>query len=191
MQINITYPLVDTAKQKKEKLVQWMKWPFLALTVITIILSARFNFSGYIPVIFCLLWIVWTNVFGTPMIDVSIISKAVKLICQLCILLIMIDVLIIPGWAVIVVPIVCTVGLLVAIILFMKDYQNQKQNVMPILALLLLALLNSAVSLLVVRQTQQLSSIIMGCVAFVLFLLCFILLRGDVFKEIKKYFCSK
>ena len=172
----------------RQDVIAGAKWPFLLAAYICPILNIFFGGPAWSLVVLWSLWIVWSFFFSPHLVEFNRISQFIKFIVNAAILLILIDVLLSPGWAMEVVPLVCFGGLVVAGTLFFTDLDRQKQNMMPVLLLSAISILSSAIGLIVWRQGNRWTLVIMGAVAIAFLAACFIAMGGDLIREIKKRF---
>ena len=114
-----------------------------------------------------------------------------KLITCTCILLLLIDIFLSPGWAVEVVPIVCSVGLVVSAVLFFTDVERQKQNMLPMLLLIFIAIISSAFGLFLWHEESRWALAVMGAFGVALLAACAVVLKGDFLRELKRRFYTK
>lgn len=115
-------------------------------------------------------------------------SVFVKAIANASILLILIDVLLSTGWAIGVVSIVCFSGLVVAGILFSTDIGKQRQNMMPMLMLIIVSLLASISGLIIWKGETRWELVVMGVLALTLLIAGISVLGNGFILEIKKRF---
>lgn len=191
MNVKITYPAITKHTLQRQDILRWAKWPFLAAVYICPIVNLWLGGRAWSVVVLWSLWLVWSLGLSTDLVEYNRISQFIKLIVNAAILLILIDVLLAPGWAITVVPIVCFGGLAVAGVLFFTDLDKQKQNVMPMLVLSALSFMIAAVWLLFWRQTSGWSLVVMGALSLALLIACFIVLGFGLLRECKKRFHIK
>ncbi len=191
MNIKITYPTITKHALQRQDIIRWAKWPFLAAAYVCPIVNLWLGGAAWSVVVLWSLWLVWSLGLSTDLVEYNRISQFIKLIVNAAILLILIDVLLAPGWAATVVPIVCFGGLTVAGVLFFTDLDKQKQNVMPMLVLSAISFMIAAVWLLFWRQTSGWSLIVMGALSLALLVACFFVLGFGLLRECKKRFHIK
>ena len=108
-----------------------------------------------------------------------------------CGLLLLIDLILAPGRIRNLLPIVCFAGLTVAAVLFFTDFSRQKQNIIPLMLLCLVAFLSAGVCLLVPGVESQWGLIVLAALSFGLFVVCAVCLGGGFFRGLHKYFHVK
>lgn len=192
MKVEITYPSASTRRYlRQQKRLLMVKW-LLALSVCAcIITNICVGGKAWSPVVFVSAYMVWTLVFSPDLVEYNRISQFIKLITGTCILLILIDRCLAPGWAITVVPIVCFSGLVIAGILFFTDLERQRQNMQPMLLLILTAMAGSVIGMSMWHGKGRWALLVMGVVAASLLALCGIVLGGSLFREFKRRFHVK
>ena len=192
MKIDITYPSKSARKPGRRDLIGWAKWPFLFAVYICPIINIATGGKAWSIIILWSLWILWSFTLSPNLVEINRISLFVKFVVDASILLILIDLLIAPGWAVDVVPIVCFAGVTVAGILFFTDMGRQKQNMMPLLTLIALSFIASVAGMIIWRNREgQWAMALMGACAFALLIGGAAVLGRDFIREIKKRFHTK
>ena len=81
--------------------------------------------------------------------------------------------------------------LAVAAVLFFTDFSRQKQNIIPLMLLCLVAFLTAGVCLLVPSVEHQWGLIVLAALSFGLFVACAVCLGGGFFRGLHKYFHIK
>ena len=193
MNIKITYPEKSERSFRKQfqryKIISWAKWPFLFAAYICPIINIFTGGLAWSVVVVWSLWIVWSFMFSPELVEINRISLFVKLLTNAAILLILIDTLLSPGWAIEVVPIVGFSGLAVAGILLFTDIDRQKQNMMPIIMLIVISFISSVSGLIIWSQEDRKWALaIMGAFALALLVAGIAVLGNDFIREIKRRF---
>lgn len=188
MKYKLTYPQPGKEKRRRLALIEALKWPFLFAAYICPIVNLLTGGPAWSLVVLWSLWCVWTLAVSPTLVEYNRISQFIKLIANACILMILIDRLLVPGWAVEVVPIVCYAGLLIAGTLFFTDLERQRQNMLPMLLLALSCLVCAVVGLLVWREESRWALAVMGAFALALLVGCAAVLGPGFIRELKKRF---
>lgn len=192
MKIEITYPKKGERKLNRRDIINWAKWPFLFAAYICPVLNIAIGGQAWSVIVLWSLWILWSFTFSPELVEINRISLFVKLVANAAILLILIDVLISPGWAVGVVPIICFGGMTVAGTLFFTDLDRQKQNIMPMHTLTIVSLIASIVGMVIWREHEHLWAIaLMGAFALALIVAELVILGNDFIRDVKKRFHTK
>jgi hypothetical protein len=192
MKIEITYPAGKERKLQRRDVIDRAKWPFLFAAYICPIVNIATGGAAWSVIVLWSLWIVWSFVFSPDMVELNRISLFIKFIANACVLLILIDILLAPGWGMVAIPIVCFGGLAVAGVLFFTDLERQKQNMMPMLLLTGVSILGAVIGLIIWRNESLADSlwalIVMGAFAVALLTGSFMVLGKAFIREIKKRF---
>jgi len=192
MEIKIIYPQKNALKLQRHTIISWAKWPFLFAAYICPILNIAIGGPAWSVVVVWSLRIVWSFTFSPELVEVNRISLLVKLIVNASLLLIFINAFLYPGWAVEVVPIVCFSGLAGSGILFFTDIDRQKQNMMPMLVLIIVSIISSISGLIIWGKEESIWSLaLMGAFAVALLIAGVAVLGNDFIREIKRRFHTK
>lgn len=191
MKTEMVYPLREKRKIQRCDVIATAKWPFLLAAYACLIINVAVGGKAWSVVVLWSLWIAWSLVVSPAMIEYNRISQLIKLITYACILLILIDVLLSPGWAILVVPIVCFSGLMLSAVLFFTDFERQKQNIMPMLLLAFISIISATVGLIVWNGGHQWALVVMGALALAILIACFMTLRSDFIRTLQKRFHTK
>lgn len=191
MDIKITYP----ALKKRQTFLDWLRFILKCLALAAIIACPIVNLCvGGKPwslVVLMGVYTAWTLVLDPDLVEYNRISQFVKAVFCASLLLGLIDLALASGFAVKVLPIVIFSALLVAGGLFFSDLQRQKQNMMPMLTLILFSFIGTALGLSLYHGTGRWAMIVMGAVALGLLIGCIAILRKDFIRELKKRFHTK
>lgn len=192
MKIDVTYPPFPKQKLLRTRLIRVMRGPFLFAAFLCPLLNLFTGGAAWSVIVLWSLWMVWSMFIAPSLVEYNLISRLIKLISESCVLLLLIDMLLSPGFAVEVVPIVCFCGLIAAGILFFSDPERQQQNMMPMLMLCGVSLLCAIVGLAVWwRQENAWALLVMGVLAVSLVVACFLKLGAGLVRNMKKYFATK
>ena len=192
MKIEIVYPPKDERRFQRHDLIRMAMWPFLFAAYICPILNIAIGGTAWSLVVVWSLRMVWSFTFSPELVEINRISLFVKLITNTSILLLLIELFISPGWAVVVVPIVCFGGLAVSGTLFFTDIDKQKQNMMPMLMFTTVAIIASIMGILIWRRNNGLWVLaVMGAFAFALLVSSAKVLGSDFIREIKRRFHTR
>ena len=147
MKIKLTYPPMEKKRLQRSRLLAILRWPVTAAAILCPLIDWKTGAHGWSLVVLMSLYTAWTMVISPDLVEYNRISQTIKLIVCVCILLFLIDVFLAPGWAVTVVPLVCSGGLVVSGVLFYTDLNKQKQNMLPMLLLIAIALPGALIGL--------------------------------------------
>ena len=191
MKLKITYPPVEKRKLQRRHFLRIIRWPVLFAVVMSPVVNYIIGGKAWSLIVLMSIYMAWSLVLSPDLVEYNRISQSIKLISFSCSLLAMIDFFLSPGWAIDVVPIVCFGGLVITGVLFFTDLDRQKQNMLPMLFLIVIAILGSIVGVSIWREKSGWPLIIMGATAGLLLLACIITLRGEFLRELKKRFHVK
>lgn len=191
MKVNITYPHIEKKKVQRQDIISFARWPFWLAAFICVAVNIATGGPAWALIALWSFWIVWSFVFSPELVEYNRISFWIRFITSSSIMLILIDLLFPTGWSIEVVPIVCFMGLIVAGVLFFTDLDRQKQNMMPMLMLIMLSLLSSLIGMLLWKEESRWALFVLGAIASVLLIACFTALGGGLMRELKKRFHTK
>lgn len=186
-----TYPPAKKQKLARSKINEWAKWPFLLAIYILPIVNVMTGLPAWSVVALWSLWIVWTMLFSPQLVEYNRISNVVKLITNVAILLVLIDLLLSPGWAIEVVALVGFGGLVILSILFFSNLQKQRQNLFPLLLFIFVTIALSITGLIIWRRDAHWSIIVLATTGGAFLLTTGIVLRKDLINEFAKRFHIK
>ena len=188
MKIKVTYPGVAPDKVKHQKFINFIKWPILIAVIICPILNIVTGGKAWSLVVLMSIYMLWDLVISRDLVEYNRISQFVKLITLTSLLLTIIDVFLAPGWAIEAVSILIFSGLIVTAILFFTDIERQKQNIFPLLFLILLSIFSSIIGLSFYHKEDNWGLAVMGGIALILLIALNIVLKDNIINELKKGF---
>ena len=124
MKVDITYPALGKRKQVKRKLIKAAGLVLLSAAVICPIVNIAVGGKAWSLIVLLGLYMVWTLVLSPDLVEYNRISQFIKLLLCSCLILILIELFLAPGWAGVVVPIVGFGGLIVCAALFFSDMER-------------------------------------------------------------------
>lgn len=136
-------------------------------------------------------YLIWSSFISPSLYDLNRTSQSIKLLLNILILLILIDVLIKTGWGMLVIPIVSFVGLIACVALFFSDFERQKHNAAPFLLFSLLALGAGLFGIFAPSVDVKWNFYVLAGLSFVTIIVSLILLRKTIWLDLKKMFNSK
>ena len=191
MQINITYPPVPKRKVQRKKFLNIIKWPILAVALASVIVNIAVGGKAWSAIVIMGIYMIWTLLLSPSLVEYNRISQTIKLILCSCIMLILINALLVPGWAVQVVPMVCFGGLIVSAVLFFTDIEKQKQNMLPMLLLIIISIIGGAFGIYIWHNETIWPLIVMESVASALLIAVIVITGRDFMREIQRRFHVK
>lgn len=190
MKINITYPNPKERKLQRGDIINLIKWPISCVCYLCVVINICTGGKPWCIVVLWSLFILWSLVVSPAKIEYNRISQFIKFITQVCILLVLIQMLLAPSlWAEGIVPIVCFSGLIIVGILFFTDLERQKHNVLPMLLLSAVVFIGSIIGLFVLKGSWAL--IVTTTISFTLLAGCIVVFNSGTIQELKKLFHTK
>lgn len=182
---------MEKHRLQRKKILKIMRWPLLIAAYTCPIVNIVTKGKAWSVVVLMSLYMAWTLVFSTDLVEYNRISQFIKLITNSCVLLVLIDVFLVSGWAMEVVPIVCFSGVAISGILFFTDFDRQKQNMMPMLQLIVLEIIGAIIGIFWWRIESNWAMVVMGVLAFAMLIACIAVLSGEFIRELKRRFHVK
>lgn len=191
MKAELIYPPQSKMPFSRGRLLRILRWPFGGAALSCIVVNLAVGGHAWSVVVMMSLYAVWTLMLSPDLVEYNRTSQSIKALMYLCILLVLIDVLLSPGWAMHVVPIVCFGGLIVAAVLFFSDLRRQKQNIQPMMQFSALCLIASAIGLVIPSAAPHWALIVLCAVSGALLTACVFVLGTGIFREIHKRFHTR
>ncbi|MCR5229030.1 MAG: hypothetical protein K6D03_02790 [Solobacterium sp.] len=192
MKVKIVYPEVTRQQRIWMNLRIYCKWIFLFASTICAAVNISVGGKAWSVIAIWSMWIVWSQILSTDMVEYNRLSQTVKLILRACVLLAMIDLFLAPGWSVNVIALVCTAAVILVGVLFFSDFEKQKQNMFPMLIFCVLCFTGSVIGLIARRGRAVVwpLAVLAVCSVFLL-VLCAAFLGNRFGEEIRKRFSVK
>lgn len=190
MEIKITYPIVDKKKIQRRMLIKWTGWPILLVAIISVITNVLVGGLMWSVVVVAGLYMFWHLILATDLIEYNRISQFIKLSIYSCILILLIDLFLIGGWALEVISIVVFCSVLVSVFMLFTDFNRQRQNLFPMFFLIVLGLIWATVGLLSM-DIKRWILICLAAIATLSLISILIVLKGDFLKELRCRFHLK
>jgi hypothetical protein len=191
VKINVTYPHPPKVVLFHQKMISTFAYLFLLTAYVCPIINILVGGKAWSIIVLWSCYLVWSCFISPDLVEYNRISQFVKLISEVCILLVLIELLLAHGWAIKVLPIVFFSSLIFTGILFFSDLERQKQNMLPMLLFTFVSLICSIIGLAVWHSKDDWAFIVMAAVSFFLLVLCGFVLRSEFFREIHKRFHIK
>jgi hypothetical protein len=187
MDVRNIYPHVEPKRIKTGHVRRFARVVFLIAAYVCPVVNLCAGGKAWSFVVLWSLWFFWSFLFAPDLVEYNRISQTSKLIAYSCVLLILIDTLLSPGWALFVVPLISCFGILVVGMLFFSDLERQKQNSMPMLWLVF-ASLALFISSLMGWPKISAPMVALGAAAIAMLAACIAVLGGGLLSELKKRF---
>ena len=191
MDIKITYPTPPKQRMRREAFLAVARWPMIAAAIVCPVINFFIGGKAWSVIVLMGLYMVWTLALSTDLVEYNRISQCIKYTFQICIMLVLIDMCLVSGWATFVVPIVAFTGLSLAVILFLTDISRQKQNLFPILTFIVLSFVGAAVAAHFYEGYIRMIFAITSAMALVWLIVCICVLGNDFLRELKRRFHIK
>jgi hypothetical protein len=186
-----TYPSAKKQKLQRNKIIEIVRWPFIIGVFVLPIVNIFTGAPLWSIVAIWSMWIVWSMLFSPQLVEYNRISNVVRLITNVAILLVLIDVFIASGWAIEVVAIVGFSGLGILSILFFSNLHKQRQNLFPMLLFIIVAIGLAITGIILWRESTHWSIITLATTGGAFLLTTAIVLRKDLLNEFAKRFHIK
>lgn len=191
MKIENVYPPQSKKKLFLDELRAWTKWPLIAAAYACPVINLLIGGKAWSVVALWGLWMLWSLVLSRDLVEYNRISQTSKLLFDGIVMLILIGTLLSPGWAEQVVPLVCIGGLVVIGILFFTDIEKQKQNMMPMLWLILFSVAAVIMIISFWTKNNNWEIALLATTALALLGGCYRVVGSDLPREIKKRFHTR
>lgn len=186
MEIEITYPKIKPASFRYE----WLRKIILALYAIAFVVCGTVNLCvGGLPwslLVFGGQWLFWISVVERPLVEFTFLSKFSATLINVCIFLVLLDLIVGNGFSYSVVPIICFSLLIIQALVFFVGFKRQKGNLMPMFLMIVIGLIALTLAHIGFLQMGW-SVIVLGSVSVFLLILCL----SVFFKPIRREFAKK
>ncbi len=191
MHIEITYPPKERGLFNRRRLLHILRWPFISVAVACPVVNLCIGGPYWSIIALLTLHIVWTLILSPDLVEYNRISQSIKIVVYSCVLLTLIDFLLAPGWASLVVPIVCFSGLAGVAALFFTDLETQKHNMLPLILFIFFAIIGSSLCLSVWHEENFWPFIVLDALSVALLFSFIIVLGADFKREMSRRFHVK
>lgn len=185
MDLKLTYPPIEKRLVQRKKVLRILRWPMVFAAYASVVVNLVLGGKAWSAVVFMALYMVWKLIFSVDLVEYNRISQLVKSVIYVCILLVLIDVLLAPGWAELVVPLVCLGGIVVSGILFFSDVEKQRQNLFPLLMLCVVSGVAAALALCIGKTSAPWAFAAMGAGALGVLVAIISVLGSAFFRELR------
>ena len=191
MRIEITYPPKERGGFNRRRLLHILRWPLCAVGISCPIVNLSIGGPLWFVIALLSIYMIWTLVLSPDLVEYNRTSQSIKIVVFSCILLTLIDVLLAPGWAAFVVPIVCFSGLAFVATLFFTDLETQKHNMLPLTLFIFFAIIGSSLYLSIWHEKDFWPFIVLDALSVVLLVSFIIILGADFRREMERRFHLK
>lgn len=187
MKVKIIYPAQDRISLLVPRLREALKWCLSASVAVCPVINLCTGGKPWSVIVLFGAFMLWSLVLSPDIVQYNLISQTSKLLAYSCVLLLLIDMLLAPGWAAFVIPIVSFSGLALIAVMFFADIKKHRQNMMPMLWVAAISAVSVAATSVAWSEISW-PMIVLGCIAAAVVVLSVSVLGKGVFREIKKYF---
>lgn len=191
MEIKITYPHIEKGRLIGKHILTFVKWIFLLAAFICPIVNIAVGGKAWSVIVLMCLYMVHTLILSPDLVEYNRISQVIKFVFLLCTLLILIEFLLIPGWAGFATTVITCCGLIFSGILFFTDFNRQKKNMFPLFWLIGISLIRASVGILLSSGEEWASFMLMEVLSILLFLLFLAILKKDLMRELRCRFHTR
>lgn len=187
VEVTITYPKLRKKIINEHRIKSIFFWSFLLIGLACGIVNLCVGGKAWSVVVIWSLRLIWSCTITRPLVENHWMGRTTHFIVSICALLVLIDVLLAPGWAGFVVPII-GFGLLIALAaIFFSNLPRRRQNV---LVMFWVSLAGIAAFLCAVFGWISLNwpMIVLGSVAPSMLIASIAVLRRQFFIELGKRF---
>jgi len=165
-----------------------LRWPFIAAGAASLIVNLCVGGPLWSIIAVLSLYMIWKLVLSIDLVEYNRISQSIKFAAWSCILLALIDILLVNGFAFFVIPIVCFGVLAICIVLFFTNLEMQKHNMFPLILFIFVSIVGSSVALYFHHGAGDWPYMVLLGLS-VVFLLALIIVLGQDFRiEMKRRF---
>lgn len=184
MKVKIIYPSVNKKTFQRRKIIKYLKWPFIFIALVVPIINLLIGGLAWSVIVVTGMYMAWHLIVSPDLVEYNRISQFIKLSIYSCILILLIDLLLFGGWALEVISIINFVALVISGFLLYTDFNRQKQNLFPILFLIIIGLVWATVGLISLNIPSWIL-IVLASIALLSLIGIIIALKGDFLREIK------
>ena len=147
MRVEITYPPVAHASRSRRRMLSVLRFPFIGAAIASLAVNLWVGGPLWSVIVIPALYVVWRFALSPDLVEYNSISQSIKAVVWACILLTLIDIFLVHGFAIFVIPIVCFGGLVVSMVFFFTNLEAQKHNMLPLILFIFASILGSSVAL--------------------------------------------
>ena len=191
MRVKNIYPSIKKEKVRRRTILSVFRWPFIVAVLASVIVNICTGKPFWSVIVAFSLYAVW-NMFVSPdLVEYNIINQSVKGLMYICILLALIDIVLVNGFALHVIPIVGFGGLAICAVLFLSNVKTQKYNMTPLVNFIFVSIIGSAIALYFHHGVEDWPFIVLLGLSVVFLFVLIIVLRENFRREFKKNFHAK
>ncbi len=186
MEFEIVYPVPRKRSLFMNRLRFICGWIFIAACIVCLVVNYSVGGKCWCPIVIWSEYMIWTILLNQPMVERNIIRIGTRFLLMSLVLMLLIELLLAPGWAHIVMPIFCFGSLIVLGVVFFINVYNKRYNI-ALVWVLLITLSGSGTALLVYSDTSW-PVIVLCSVSAALLIASVVVLRLRLLRELRKRF---
>ncbi len=189
MKVNVVYPNKNVREDFRRNLLYYTKYVFTLAAIVCLIVNILNPISWWSAIVIWSLYVVWKLLFNPTLIENNRTSIAVQTSLHVTILVIIVY-LVYPTWPGLpVASFVVGGGLLITATLFFSNVSRQKNNIFPLIIFALSAIIFASIAFIFSNEEMLSWAMLMAIgISLAILLSVIIILRINLFREIKKRF---
>ncbi len=191
MNIRKTYPPAPKKKIRRAEIIKAARWPFLLAALCCVFLDFLSGHLDWSLIVAAALYAVWTVIVSPDLVEVNVISIMIKTAAWACVILFAVAKAAAWEGAWDVVSIICSSAMIVAFVLFLSDFSDQRHNTFPMMVLCIVTLSFSIPSFIGRVGAGRWFYGVSGIIAAAVLTVSLIILGGSFFRELGKRLHTK
>ncbi len=189
MKVNVVYPNKNVKEDLRRSIIYYAKFLFIIAAITCLVINILYPTSWWSTIVIWSLFLVWKLFFSPTLIENNRTSVAVQTSLHVAFLVVIIY-LVYPSWPGLeVASLVVAGGLVITATLFFSNVARQKNNVFPLLIFALVAIIfGTIVFIYLYKRPLGWAMIVAIGLSLAIILSTVIILRINIFREIKKRF---
>ena len=191
MHVKNTYPSVKRGSGNRRRMLAIVRWPLLGVILASGIVNLAVGGPLWSIIVAFSIYMLWTLVLSPDLVEYNRISQSIKIVIWSCVLLALVDILLVSGFALFVIPIVCFGGMTVCIVLFFTNLETQKHNMLPLVNFIFASIVGSAITLYFHHGVGDWPLMVLLGLSVVCLFALIVVLGQDFRREMKRRFHIK
>lgn len=129
---------------------------------------------------------IWRRFIIPSQFEINRTSETIKSLIYILILCTLIEIFIVGGWAITVIPIICFAGIVIAFILFISDLEGQKHHGLTFIFFLLLCFTAGMIGIFSEATEEKWVFIVLASVSFAALATIILVLKRTIIEDFKK-----
>jgi len=182
MEIKITYPHIEKTGLICKQLLAAIEGLGLLAVFVCPVINFVVGGKAWSIIVLMSWYTIYSLILSPDLVEYNRISQFIKLVICLCILLVLIDTFIYPGWAIFATSVICCCGLIISGTLFFTDFSRQKKNMLPVILFIIFSMIRAGFGICFSIGEIRVSFLLMEILSIIL-LLMFTITLGNDFKQ--------